>query len=82
MLETENVLVVPGSSFNVPYRNHFRITLLPEASQLAEVFQRIERVLDRAAEAASANTRERSDANGDVALCVPDRDVPLGTKLL
>ncbi len=22
------------------------------------------------------------DANGDVALCVPDRDVPLGTKLL
>ena len=67
LLETENVLVVPGSSFNVPYRNHFRITLLPEASQLAEVFQRIERVLDRAAEAASANTRERSDANGDVA---------------
>ncbi len=67
LLETENVLVVPGSSFNVPYRNHFRITLLPQASQLAEVFQRIERVLDRAAEAASANTRERSDANGDVA---------------
>ena len=67
LLETENVLVVPGSSFNVPYRNHFRITLLPEASQLAEVFQRIERVLDRAAEAGSANTRERSDANGDVA---------------
>ena len=22
------------------------------------------------------------DANGDVALCVPDRDVPLGTRLL
>jgi alanine-synthesizing transaminase len=31
LLETEGVLVVPGSSFNVPYRNHFRVTLLPEA---------------------------------------------------
>lgn len=56
LLDTEDVLVVPGSSFNVPYRNHFRITLLPEAAQLAEVFQRIERVLDRAAERAAAGT--------------------------
>ncbi len=61
LLETENVLVVPGSSFNVPYRNHFRITLLPEAAQLAEVFQRIERVLDRAAEDAG-NTAADADA--------------------
>ena len=58
LLETEDVLVVPGSSFNVPYRNHFRITLLPEAAQLAEVFERIERVLDRAAEAANAKTSD------------------------
>ena len=45
MLEDEDVLVVPGSSFNVPFRNHFRVTLLPEAPMLREVFARIERVL-------------------------------------
>ena len=49
MLETEDVLLVPGSSFNVPYRNHFRVTLLPEASVLREVFSRIDRVLERRA---------------------------------
>ena len=52
MLESEDVLLVPGSSFNVPYRNHFRVTLLPEAEVLREVFARIERVLSRRAEAA------------------------------
>ncbi|MCI4568541.1 aminotransferase class I/II-fold pyridoxal phosphate-dependent enzyme [Lysobacter sp. CFH 32150] len=54
MLETEDVLLVPGSSFNVPYRNHFRVTLLPEAPVLREVFTRIDRVLSRRAEAHSA----------------------------
>jgi len=49
MLEAEDVLIVPGSSFNVPYRNHFRVTLLPEPEQLREVFARIERVLARRA---------------------------------
>jgi alanine-synthesizing transaminase len=52
MLETEDVLLVPGSSFNVPYRNHFRVTLLPEAPVLREVFARIERVLARRADGA------------------------------
>jgi alanine-synthesizing transaminase len=52
MLEREDVLIVPGSSFNVPYRHHFRVTLLPEAPLLREVFARIERVLARRAEAA------------------------------
>lgn len=52
MLEAEDVLIVPGSSFNVPYRNHFRVTLLPEAGVLREVFARIDRVLSRRAEAA------------------------------
>ncbi|MFD0740261.1 aminotransferase class I/II-fold pyridoxal phosphate-dependent enzyme [Lysobacter koreensis] len=60
LLETEDVLVVPGSSFNVPYRNHFRVTLLPQPEVVREVFARIERVLDRhvqrQAEAASAQT--------------------------
>jgi alanine-synthesizing transaminase len=50
LLEEEDVLVVPGSGFNVPYRNHFRVTLLPEAGLLREVFARIGRVLDRRAE--------------------------------
>jgi alanine-synthesizing transaminase len=48
------VLLVPGSSFNVPYRNHFRITLLPEAAVMREVFVKLERALDRAAERARA----------------------------
>jgi alanine-synthesizing transaminase len=52
MLEHEDVLIVPGSSFNVPYRNHFRVTLLPEAPVLRDVFARIERVLARRADAA------------------------------
>ena len=47
LMEREGVLVVPGNSFNVPYRNHFRVTLLPEPAQLREVFARIERVLER-----------------------------------
>ena len=54
LLETEDVLVVPGSSFNVPYRIHFRATLLPQPDELREVFARIERVLDRHAERAQA----------------------------
>jgi alanine-synthesizing transaminase len=52
-MEEEGVLVVPGSSFNVPYRNHFRVTLLPEAPVLREVFARIDRVLSRRAAAAA-----------------------------
>ncbi|MEO6264870.1 MAG: aminotransferase class I/II-fold pyridoxal phosphate-dependent enzyme [Luteimonas sp.] len=56
LLETEDVLIVPGSSFNVPYRNHFRLTLLPQADVLREVFARIERVLARRAETDDART--------------------------
>jgi alanine-synthesizing transaminase len=51
LMEEEGVLVVPGSSFNVPYRNHFRVTLLPEAPVLREVFARIDRLLSRRAAA-------------------------------
>jgi alanine-synthesizing transaminase len=54
LLETEDVLIVPGASFNVPYRNHFRVTLLPEAEVLRAVFARIERVLARRADAATS----------------------------
>jgi alanine-synthesizing transaminase len=50
LLEEENVLVVPGTSFNVPASRHLRLTLLPTPAQLAEVFVRMERVLARMAE--------------------------------
>jgi len=40
------VLVAPGVSFNVAYRNAFRITNLPEPPVLATVFSRIEELLD------------------------------------
>lgn len=45
LLDEEQVLVVPGSSFNLTGSRHFRITLLPEPVQLTEVFVRIERLL-------------------------------------
>ena len=45
LLEQKHVLVAPGVSFNVPYRNHFRITNLPDAATLREVFARIEELL-------------------------------------
>ncbi|MBW2160391.1 MAG: aminotransferase class I/II-fold pyridoxal phosphate-dependent enzyme, partial [Deltaproteobacteria bacterium] len=45
LLETQHVLVAPGSSFNVDYRNYFRITILPRAKVIDDVFQRMEKVL-------------------------------------
>jgi alanine-synthesizing transaminase len=53
LMESESVLVVPGSSFNVRYRNHFRVTLLPEAEMMREVFRRIDSLLGRYAEASA-----------------------------
>jgi len=46
LLEHKHVLVAPGSSFNVPYRNHFRITNLPEPQVITDVFARIEELLE------------------------------------
>ncbi len=54
LLENKHVLVAPGVSFNVPYRNCFRITNLPEPHVLATVFERIEELLDARAAAAPA----------------------------
>ena len=45
LLEQQHVLIAPGVSFNVPYCNHFRITNLPDAATLREVFTRIEELL-------------------------------------
>ena len=46
LLERKHVLVAPGSSFNVPYHDHFRVTLLPDAEEMGEVCSRIESLLD------------------------------------
>ena len=46
LLEKKHVLVAPGVSFNVSYRNAFRITNLPEPAVLTTVFERIEEQLD------------------------------------
>jgi alanine-synthesizing transaminase len=51
LLEKKHVLVAPGVSFNVPYRNAFRITNLPEREIIATVFARIEELLDAQAAA-------------------------------
>ena len=45
LLEKQHVLVAPGSSFNVDYRNYFRITVLPQARVIDEAFRRIDKVL-------------------------------------
>jgi alanine-synthesizing transaminase len=45
LLETRHVLIAPGSSFNTPYRDHFRSTILPVAEQIREVFDRIDSLL-------------------------------------
>jgi alanine-synthesizing transaminase len=53
LLEQKHVLVAPGVSFNVPYRNHFRVTTLPDAATLKVVFGRIEELLAAQAGAAA-----------------------------
>ena len=45
LLEEQHVLVAPGSSFNTPYTDHFRITTLPDTDGIHDVFQRIEALL-------------------------------------
>jgi alanine-synthesizing transaminase len=45
--EHEHVLVAPGSSFNTPYTDHFRITTLPDNDTLNIVFDRIDSLLEQ-----------------------------------
>jgi len=45
LLEKKHVLIAPGSSFNVSYKNHFRLTTLPTSQKLQTVFERMEEVL-------------------------------------
>ena len=63
LLEQKHVLVAPGVSFNVPYRNHFRITNLPDAPTLHEVFARTEELLATYASRARTSVRETVTRN-------------------
>jgi alanine-synthesizing transaminase len=45
LLEHKHVLVAPGVSFNVPFRDHFRLTTLPEPAIIADAFGRVEELL-------------------------------------
>ncbi|MBU2677420.1 MAG: aminotransferase class I/II-fold pyridoxal phosphate-dependent enzyme [Gammaproteobacteria bacterium] len=47
LLENHHVLVAPGSSFNTPYTDHFRITTLPDTEMINIVFDRIESCLEQ-----------------------------------
>ncbi len=46
LLEHKHVLIAPGTSFNVSYNTHFRVTNLPEPAVLVDVFGRMEELLD------------------------------------
>jgi alanine-synthesizing transaminase len=52
LLERKHVLVAPGTSFNVQYKNHFRITLLPDEKTMTDVLGRMEELLDEYAKSA------------------------------
>ena len=45
LLEDRHILCAPGSSFNVPYSDHLRVTLLPQADVMAEVIESIDSLL-------------------------------------
>jgi len=62
LLEQQHVLVAPGVSFNVPYRSHFRITTLPDAATLREVFGRIDALLGTYTAAAAPAASSRAGA--------------------
>ena len=47
LLIDKHVLVAPGSSFNTPYTDHFRITTLPDNDTLDLVFDRIDALLEQ-----------------------------------
>ena len=57
LLEHKHVLLAPGTSFNTPYKTHFRITNLPRPEVLADVFRRMEELLDSYAAGAEPVSR-------------------------
>ena len=57
LLEHRHVLLAPGTSFNTSYNTHFRITSLPRPEVLADVFRRMEELLDSYAAGAEPVSR-------------------------
>ena len=77
LLEQKHVLVAPGVSFNVPYRNHFRVTNLPDAATLREVFGRIEDLLLSYAGASRAGEGAAAPTAGDGKIRTPHQVISL-----
>ena len=77
LLEQKHVLVAPGVSFNVPYRNHFRITNLPDAGTLREVLARVEELLASYAGAARAGGAAEAGRAALESARVPSRVISL-----
>ena len=77
LLEQKHVLVAPGVSFNVPYRNHFRITSLPDAGTLREVLARVEELLASYAGAARAGGAAEAGRAVPDSARVPSRVISL-----
>ena len=46
LLHATNILMVPGSGFDWPQPDHFRIVMLPEAEQLGDAMRRMGEFLD------------------------------------
>ena len=61
LLEQKHVLIAPGVSFNVPYRNHFRVTTLPDATTLKDVFGRMDELLTAYANAPRADSSDTGE---------------------
>ena len=61
LLEHKHVLIAPGTSFNTPYKTHFRITNLPSPEVIGDVFRRIEELLDSYASGAQPSSRAAPD---------------------
>jgi alanine-synthesizing transaminase len=57
LLQHKHVLLAPGTSFNTPYKTHFRITNLPTPEVLTDVLRRMEEVLDGYASGATPMSR-------------------------
>jgi alanine-synthesizing transaminase len=61
LLEHKHVLLAPGTSFNTSYKTHFRITNLPRPEVLADVFRRMEELLESYAAGSEPVSRPAPD---------------------
>jgi alanine-synthesizing transaminase len=45
LLEQKHILVAPGTSFNVPYNDHFRVTFLPQPADIPRLVSEMDELL-------------------------------------